>query len=97
MLIYSFSFCSREVVVVYKTPAEGSMISGSEPEYASIYYENIKSNAPQPQPPMSSRPIMPEMINEGYSLPLDCNEPLKKHPTPVDIAFGTLKQSSLYR
>lgn len=73
------------------------MISGSEPEYASVYYESIKSTAPQPQPPMSSRPIMPEMINEGYSSPLDCHDPLKKQPTPVDIAFGTLKQSTLYR
>ena len=88
------SFCRREVVVVYKTPADGSVYAGSEPEYATVYYESIKSTAPQP--PTSSRPTA-QMISESYFTPLDCQDLLKNQPTPVDLAFGTLKQSTLYR
>ncbi|KAG8185333.1 hypothetical protein JTE90_008236 [Oedothorax gibbosus] len=97
---------SREVVVIYKPSGENTYMPASlnsgttctEAEYSSVYYEAIRRNSPVP--PMPSRPS--PYLQKCYSNRAD--ELIAPHDAvfssantlPADIAFGTLKNSSLY-
>ncbi|XP_035232640.1 sushi domain-containing protein 1-like, partial [Stegodyphus dumicola] len=79
---------SKEVVVVYKPGESGQSQRESEDNYNSTtYYDVIDDRPPKV-------PVFPGTLSKGYSTPVDSRFGTNK--MPADIAFGTLKTSTLY-
>lgn len=88
---------NKEVVVVYHSQCDGSIpLSESEIEYTAPRYEPLLSKPPEP--PSTPRPMakLSTLSKGGFKQKEYWKDTLNKQALSPDLAFGTMKASTIY-